>query len=59
MNEKRVGPYRGFGFSSLISDIIWQYGAKENYSKFETFNNMVVNTKTLIVQMGPNILNVG
>ena len=42
----------------LVTLYIWQHGAKENYSKFETFN-MVVNTKTWIIQMRPNILNVG
>ena len=31
--------------ASSVTLYIWQHGAKENYSKFETFN-MVVNTKT-------------
>ena len=31
--------------------------AKANYSNFETFNK-VVDTKTSIIKMGPNILNV-
>ena len=44
--------------ASSVTHDIWQHGAKENYSKFETFN-IVINTKTLIIQMGTNILNVG
>ena len=44
--------------ASSVTLYIWQHGAKENRSKFETFN-MVVNTKTCIIQMGPNILNAG
>ena len=42
--------------ASSVTHYIWQHGAKENYSKYKTLN-MVVNTKTLIIQMGPNILN--
>ena len=37
---------------------IWQHGAIENYCIFANFKR-VVNTKTIIIQMGPNILNVG
>ena len=36
----------------------WQHGAKENYSKFETFKK-VVKIKTNMIQIGLNILNVG
>ena len=39
--------------ASSVTLKIWQHGAKEKYSKFET------NTKTSIIKMGPNILNVG
>ena len=45
--------------TSLVTLKILQHGAKdENYSKFETFQ-IVVNTKTSIIQKGPNISNVG
>ena len=37
---------------------IWQYGAKENYCNLATFIR-VVDTQTIIIKMGPNILNVG
>ena len=68
IDEKGDGPYRGFGYLSLFSDsIVWQHGAKENYCYcyFATFNenycnfatfNRIVDTKTIIVQMGPNIV---
>ena len=36
---------------------IWQHGAKENNCNFAPFNR-VVDTKTSIIQMGPNILNI-
>ena len=36
----------------------WQHGAKGNYCNFASFNR-VFDTKTSIIQMGPNILNVG
>ena len=44
--------------ASSVTLYNWQHGAKENNIKFETFN-MVVNTKTCVIPMGPNILNVG
>ena len=31
----------------------WQYGAKENYCNFATFNR-IVDSKTIIVKKGPN-----
>ena len=56
INEKRDGPYHGFKLLKLISDPLHE--ANENYSKFVIFK-MVVNTKSSIIQMGPNILSVG
>ena len=55
INEKGDGPYRGFGYLSLFGDPInfKQYGV--NFPSFD----MVVDTETSIIQMGPNILNVG
>ena len=59
INEKGDGPYRDFGYISLFSHPVdWQHEAKRNYCKFATFN-MIVDTKTIIIQMGPNVLNVG
>ena len=49
VNEKGNGPYRGFSDPKLL---------EENYCYFAIFNR-VVDTKTSIIQMGPNILNVG
>ena len=43
---------------SSVTLNIWQQGAKENYLKFATVNR-VVYTKTSIIYMGPNILNIG
>ena len=37
---------------------IWQHAAKENYCNFASFNR-VVDTKTSIIQMGPNISSFG
>ena len=37
---------------------IWQNGAKENYCNFASFKR-VVDKKSNIIQMGPNILNFG
>ena len=36
----------------------WQYGAKVNNCNFELLNSAVV-TKTRLIQMGQNTLNVG
>ena len=60
INENRDGPYHGFGYSSLISDplILATWSQRKLNSKFETFK-LVVNTKTSIIQMVPNILTVG
>ena len=44
--------------ASSVTLKIWQHGAKENYSKFESFK-MIDKTKTSIIQIGPNILNTG
>ena len=43
--------------ASIVTLYIWQHGAKENYCNFTTFNR-VVDKKTSIIKMGPNILNV-
>ena len=57
--EKDDGPYRGFGYSSLVSDPLdlatW---SQKSYSNFSTFSRLV-DTKSCIIKMGPNILNVG
>ena len=59
MNEKGNGPYHGFGYLSLFSDPIHlQHEAKENYCNFASFNK-IADTKTIIIQMGPNMLNAG
>ena len=59
INETGDELYRGFSYSSLFSDLVdWQHGAKENYCSFATFNR-IVDTKIIIIQMGPNILHVG
>ena len=44
--------------ASSVTLLIWQHGTKENYCNFATFNR-IVDTKTNIIQTGPNILNVG
>ena len=44
--------------ASSVTLQIWQHGAKENNSIFTTFNR-VVDKKTSIIKMEPNILNVG
>ena len=44
--------------ASSVTLQIWQHGAKENYCNFATLN-MVVDTKTSLIKMGPNTLNVG
>ena len=59
INEKGDGPYHGFGYLSLFSDPInWQHDPNENYFNFPSFSK-IVDTKTIIIEMGPNILNVG
>ena len=40
--------------ASSVTRQIWQQGAKDNNCNFATFNS-VVNTKTSIIQMEPNI----
>ena len=58
INEKGDGPHRGFGYISSCSDPVdWRDGANRNYCNFATFNR-IVDTKTTIIQMGTNILNV-
>ena len=43
IHKKKVGPYRGFGYKSLISDPInLAKGAREKYCKFANFNMSVV-----------------
>ena len=42
--------------ASSVTLQIWQHGAKENYCNFASFNT-VVDTKTSIIQMGLNTLN--
>ena len=63
-NEEWVGPYRGFGYLSLVSDPNdLKFGKMEpkriTVINFASFNGVVDTcTKTSIIQMGPNILNV-
>ena len=57
INEKGDGQYRGFGYLSLFSGPIDLATWSQNDSNFATFNR-IVNTKTNILQMGQNILNV-
>ena len=61
MDKKGDGPYRGFGYLSLFSDptdlATWSQREKI-YCNFARFNK-VVDTKTIKIQMGPNILNNG
>ena len=48
IHKKEVGPYRGFGYLSLISDPTdLAKGASGKYCKFEIFNRAVV-SKTVI-----------
>ena len=66
--EKVDGPYHGFGYLNLVSDhldltckakvVVSFHGVKQNYCKFAPFNR-VVDTKTIIIQMGQNISNIG
>ena len=42
--------------ASSVTLLIWQHEANENYCKFAKFNR-IVDTKTTIIQMGPNINN--
>ena len=43
IHKKEVGPYRGFGYKSLISDPInLAKGARGKYCKFANFNMAVV-----------------
>ena len=44
--------------ASSVDLQIWQYGAKDNIYNFASFNR-VVDTKTSVIQIGPNISNVG
>ena len=55
INEKRDGPYRGFGYLSLFSDHLdsGENRAKDKYCNFATFNR-IVDTKTSIIQKEPN-----
>ena len=40
IHKKEVGPYRGFGYQSLISDLInLTEGAGGKYCEFASFNN--------------------
>ena len=55
INEKGNGPYHGFGFLSLFSDptdlTTWSQREYCNFASFST----IVDTKTIKVEMGPNI----
>ena len=42
--------------ASSVTLQIWQHGAKENYCNFASFKS-VVDTKTSIIQVGTNVLN--
>ena len=55
-----MGPLRGFGYSSLVSDPLdlATWSKKESYSNCSTFSRLV-DTKTSLIKMRPNILNVG
>ena len=44
--------------ASSVTLYIWQHGAKESYNIFSTFSRLV-DTKTNIIKMVPNLLNVG
>ena len=55
LTGKKDGPLRGFDYLSLFSD---PKHSVENYGNFVTFNR-IFNTKTIIIQMGPTISNVG
>ena len=44
--------------ASSVTLLIWQHGVKMLYSNFSTFSRLV-GTKTSIIKMGSNILNVG
>ena len=41
--------------ASSVTHKKWQHGATYNYCTFTTFK-MEVNTKTSVIQMGPNVL---
>ena len=55
INEKRNGPYRGFGYLSLFSDPLdlakW---SQREYCTFATFNR-IVDANTSFIQTEPNI----
>ena len=58
INEKVVGHTAVSATqASSVTLKIWQHEAKENNCKFASFKR-VGNTKTSIIQMGPNTLNV-
>ena len=54
INEKEDRPYRGFGYLSLFSDPI-DLATTVNLHCF----HRIVDTKTIIIKLGPNISNVG
>ena len=54
INEKKLGPYRGVGYLSLVTLKIWQNRANEKYCNFAT-SNKIVDTKTIFFQTEPNI----
>ena len=58
LTGKKDGPLRGFDYLSLFSDPKHSVENLENYGNFATFNR-IFNTKTIIIQMGPTILNFG
>ena len=51
MNEKGDGPYRGFGYLSLFSDPV-------DITVVLQLSKRIVDKKTVIIQIGPNILNI-
>ena len=57
INEKGDGPYRGFGYLSLVSDPL--YLARNSQSELLLVFNKIVDRKTDIIQKKPNILNGG
>ena len=44
--------------ASLVAVLIWQHGAKVNYYNLAIFNR-IATTKTRIIQIEPDILNIG
>ena len=45
--------------ASSVTLLIWQHGAKKNYCNIAIFNRIDDRKTIIIIQMGPNVLNVG